>query len=266
MKQNDTRKNDILAILKRENKVHVPDLSERFGVSEVTIRKDLKELEDRGLLRRVHGGAECIRQDRVAVESTLSELVTLHPAEKRAIARRAFGFIEDGDAILLDASTTTRELAHLLRDSDLADLTVITPSAEIAIELVACPHIQVILIGGIMRPSLNTTMGPIATDTLKQLHADKAFIGVNGVDVQVGLTTQNILECEMKRCIIEASTRSFVLADASKLNAIALGVIGAVSAVDYIVTEATISSRLKAKLEERGVEVVTVEVADSTDA
>ena len=121
-------------------------------------------------------------------------------------------------------------------------------------------------IGGIMRPSLNTTMGPIATDTLKQLHADKAFIGVNGVDLQVGLTTQNILECEMKRCIIEASTRSFVLADASKLNAIALGVIGPVSAVDYIVTEATISSRLKAKLEEQGAEVVTVEVADTADA
>ncbi|WP_308615958.1 DeoR/GlpR family DNA-binding transcription regulator [uncultured Enorma sp.] len=256
MKQMDERQNSILELLNRENKVYVPDLSEQFNVSEVTIRKDLKDLEDRGLLRRVHGGAERVHDARVAVESTLGQLMLIHMNEKQTIARAAFPLIEDGDAVLLDASTTTRELARLIRASDLSELTIITPAPEIALDLCDNDRFQVILIGGILRPSLKTSMGPIAIDTLKGLHADKAFIGVNGIDIAVGLTTQNLFECEMKRRIIESSTRSYVLADASKTNTVALGVICPVSAVDYIVTDEGVSENLAGRLEEQGVEVI----------
>lgn len=260
MKQTDERKDAILENLARENRVYVSELSAAFGVSDVTIRKDLKELEERGLLKRVHGGAERIRQSRAAVESTLDELMSRHMEEKRAIARAALPLIEDGDALILDTSTTTRELARLLRTSPLKDLTVITPTPQIALELCESEDIQVILIGGIIRRTLKTAMGPIATETLKGLHADKAFIGVNGIDPAVGLTTQNILECEVKRQIIASSTRTFVLADASKHNTIALGVIAPVSAVDGIVTDAGISRSFRSRLEETGADVI---IADS---
>lgn len=257
MKQVDERKGEILAILEKENKVYVTDLGQKFNVSEVTIRKDLKELEDRGLLRRVHGGAERIHHGRVAVESTLDELIVLHVDEKRDIARRAAQFVDSGDALLLDASTTTRQLAHLLAESpDIVNLTIITTSLEIAMVLCGREDFQTILIGGIVRPSLATCMGPIAIETLKGLHADKAFIGLNGIDPAVGLTTQNLLECEIKHAILESSTRSFALADSSKFNSVALGVIGPVNAVDYIVTDGKVSDNLRARIEELGVEIV----------
>lgn len=259
MKQVDERQNEILSLLDQENKIYVADLGQKFNVSEVTIRKDLKELEERGLLKRVHGGAEKVRHERVAVESTMSELMVLNIAEKQAIARKALSFVEDGDALLLDASTTTRQLALILVDSDIKNLTIITPSLEIAHDLCVRDDYQTILIGGIVRPSLGTCMGPLAINMLKGLHADKAFIGVNGIDPIVGLTTQHILECEVKRTIIESSTRSFVLADSSKFNAVALGVVAPVTSVDYIISNAKLSPSLKTRIEECGVEVIVAE-------
>lgn len=260
MKQTDERKQAILDRLTRENHIYVSDLSQEFDVSEVTIRKDLQELEERGALHRVHGGATSLRPDKVSVESTLDELEQIHVEEKRAIAAAAFAHVEDGDALLLDASTTTRELAHLLRGGKFKYLTVITTALQIAQELAPCENIQVIQIGGIIRRSLVTTMGPMATEALRKLHADKSFIGVNGVDPHVGLTTQNMLECEVKRHMIEASTQSFVLADSSKMGIIALGVIAPLNRVDYIITDSKISPALIQKAEETGVDVIAAPV------
>lgn len=259
MRQADERKQAILDRLARENRIYVSDLSHEFEVSEVTIRKDLQELEVRGMLRRVHGGATTLGPGKVSVESTLDELVQINVQEKQAIARAAFQFVAEGDALLLDASTTTRELAHLLRDSRFTSLTVITTALQISQELAPCEHIQVIQIGGIIRRSLFTSMGPMATEALRNLHADKAFIGVNGVDPQVGLTTQNMLECEIKRHMIEASTQSFVLADASKMGCIALGVIAPLNRVDYVVTDQGVPTLTARKIEEAGVDVVIAE-------
>lgn len=254
MKQVEERKQAIAERLARENRVYVSDLSREFDVSEVTIRKDLKELEERGVLRRTHGGAANL--DKGSVEPPLDELVQIHMEEKRSIARTAYRFVSDGDSLLLDASSTTRELVHLLREGEKKDLTVITTAIQVAQELSPCEHIQVIQIGGLVRRSLVTVMGPMATEALRNLHADKAFIGVNGVDAQVGLTTQNMLECEIKRHIIEASTQSFVLADASKMRCVALGVICPVSRVDYILTDPGVSPTYVSALEDSGADVV----------
>lgn len=135
MKQTEERKQLILERLSRENRVYVSDLSQALEVSEVTIRKDLQELEVRGMLRRVHGGATTLGPGKISVESTLDELVQINMEEKRAIARAAYQYVTDGDALLLDASTTTRELAHLLREERFQNLTVITTALQIALEL-----------------------------------------------------------------------------------------------------------------------------------
>lgn len=259
MRQTDERKQAILDRLTEEKRVYVSDLSQEFDVSEVTIRKDLKELEERGELRRVHGGATVVAPGKVAVESTLDELIQIHMAEKRAIARAAYERICDGDALLLDASTTTRELACLLGEGTHKNITVITTALQIAQKLAPCEHIQVIQIGGIIRRSLLTAMGPMATEALRGIHADKAFIGVNGIDPLAGLTTQNMLECEVKRHMIESATQSFVLADSSKMCCIALGVICPVNRVDYVVTDAAAPPSVVKRLEDCGVEVVSAQ-------
>lgn len=255
MKQAEERKQGILDALLRENRIYVSELSQTYDVSEVTIRKDLKELEERGVLRRIHGGASTL-VDKGAVESTLDVLARTHVEEKKKIARRAYQFLQDGDSILMDASTTVKELALLIRDGSKKDLTVITTAIEVSRELASCEHVQIIQIGGLVRRSLITVMGPLTTANLAGLHADKAFVGVNGVDPVHGLSTQHMLECEVKKNIIEASTQSFVLADASKMRCVALGTICPTNRVDFIITDDGVSAAFVEELEDSGVEVV----------
>lgn len=258
MKQSDLRKRAILERLRRAGHVYVVDLRNELAVSEVTIRKDLKEMEERHLLRRTHGGAS-VPCGQKAVEPEIGTLLALRTREKRAIAKLAYTFLRDGDSVLLDASSTVRELVHLIRDGSLRDLTVITPCIQVAYELAPCESLQVIQIGGMVRRSLLTVMGPLATDGLELLRPDKSFIGVNGITPRIGLTTQNIMECDIKRRIVDASDRSFVLADASKLHSAALGVIGPVGSVDCIITDMGASESELAALEDEGVEVLRAE-------
>lgn len=257
MKQAEERKQFILEKLNRENRIYVSELSQIFDVSEVTIRKDLQELEARGLLRRMHGGAATMEKS--AVEPTLDVLAEIHVAEKKKIAQSAYQFISDGDSLLLDASTTVRELVSLIRDGARKDLTIITTAIEVSRELAPCEHVQVIQMGGLVRRSLVTVMGPLTTANLAGLHADKAFIGVNGVDPQHGLTTQHMLECEVKKNMIEASTQSFVLADSSKMRSVALGVICPTGRVDFIITDGGVPTAFVEALEGSGVEVVVAD-------
>jgi DeoR family fructose operon transcriptional repressor len=255
LKQSEERKQAILQLLQQENRVYVSDLSDEFEISEVTIRKDLKELEDRALLRRIHGGATNFL-DKAAIEDSLDKLMQSHVEEKKRIAKCAYSYINDGDSILLDASTTTRELVHLIKEGGRKDLTIITPAVQISNELASCEHLQIIQLSGIVRRTLYTVMGPLTTESLRKIHVDKSFIGVNGVDPAVGLTTQNMLECEIKKHIIEASTQSFVLADASKMRCVALSVICPTNRVDYIITDERVSLSFSRQLEESGVEVI----------
>ena len=253
MKPVDERKRITLEKLQQENRVYVSELSRLFDISEVTIRKDLKELEERGLLKRTYGGATIAAK--VAIESSLDELQLIKVEEKKAIARAAYEFIADNEAVLLDASTTTRELALLIRDGH-KRLTVVTTAVQIAYELARCEHLEVIQIGGLIRRTLYTAMGPVATSTLRGLHVDKAFIGVNGVDTNIGLTTQNLFECEIKHLIIAASTQAYVLADASKMRCVTLGVICPVDRVDFIITDSSIPAEIANEIQAKDVELV----------
>lgn len=249
----DERKRIILEKLQQENRVYVSELSQLFEISEVTIRKDLKELEERGLLKRTYGGATIVAK--AAIESSLDILQFMKVEEKKAIARAAYEFITDNDAVLLDASTTTRELAYLIRDGH-KRMTVVTTAVQIAYELARCEHLEVLQIGGLIRRTLYTAMGPLATSALRALHVDKAFIGVNGVDINIGLTTQNLFECEIKNLIINASTQAYVLADASKMRCVTLGVICPVDRVDFIITDSSIPGEIEKELRTRDVELI----------
>lgn len=260
MEQSDSRKQKILDILKAEKIVYVSSLSEKFGVSQVTVRKNLQELEEEGLIQRTHGGATLRRVERVSIEPFFEELCIQNVEEKRAIAKLAYEQIADGDAILLDASTTVLELCHLIRDGERKNLTVITNALKVSMELAACPEVSLIQVGGSIRSSLFSASGPMTTQALKNLHADKAFIGLNGIDTRYGLTTQNMLECEIKRCMVDISTTSYVLADHSKFGNVALSVIAPVNSVFCIITDSEVPAARLMEIQERGVRVMLAKV------
>ena len=261
MKQRETREQGILKELKENNRVYVSDMSAKYNVSEVTIRKDLIELEKNGKLKRIYGGAQ--PPENVAMEPEMASLIKTNMDAKRRIAKKAFQMIAPRDAILIDASSTLGQLVVEIQNHPEKPLTVITSSVAFAATLAGLSHVELIMLGGHVRGSINSVMGPIAMETLKTIHADKAFIGTSGIDLKKGFTTQNIFECEVKRTMIDAAAQSFVLADKSKINRVALGNICPMGRVDYLITDFGFPENMIEAINKTGTDVIVVSEEDS---
>ena len=253
-KRAEDRKEEILMQIRKKNRVYVSDLSDQFTVSEVTIRKDLQELERRGLARRVHGGA--INIVNTAVEPTLSELEQTNIELKRIIAREAFEHVASHDAVFMDASTTTREMIPFIRQHPEKKITVITSSVLTAAELANVEHVTLIMIGGNVRSSISSVEGPQAISFVQEFHADKAFIGTNGFDMAGGVTIANINESQLKRAMIENASQTYLIADSSKYNCIALSRVCPMERIDFLITDEKFSDEDIAVMERQGVEVI----------
>ena len=210
----DNRRSQIIDLLERHGNVRVEDLSEQFQVSLVTIRKDLTELEARGLLQRTHGGAVFTQKSRF--NPSFVEKLHLQSAEKTAIAHAALEFVQEGDALILDAGSTTLALAQAIKGK-FESLFVLTNSVPIALELVGTSW-EVVLLGGQIRHHSLALIGPSTVGLLEQYHVDKAFLGTTGASLERGYSTPNPLEAQTKRAMLRAARESFVLADASKLG------------------------------------------------
>lgn len=248
MRAAEIRRQSILERLELAEQVYVSELCVELGVSEATVRKDILALECQGSLRRIRGGA--IR----VVQQPMRAL--LQAQARQSIARLAYEMLEDGDAVLLDASSEAQELAEQITTGGRKELTVITPSLTISQKVARLKHIQVIQLGGLVRRGEGAATGPITTGDLGNLHADKAFIGVHGIDARVGLTTRSILECELKAMMVEACTRTYVLVDSDKIGEVALGVICPVNWVDCIITDRGIPDSDATQLRECGIELI----------
>lgn len=248
------RRNDILTLIRNKNRVYVKDLSETFQVSEVTIRKDLQELEQLGLAKRVHGGA--INIYKTGIEPTLKELEQTNMNLKLAIATKAFEYINDQDVLFLDASTTTRGLIPLICKHPEKKLTIITSSILTAADLSACDHISLIMLGGHVRSSLCSVDGIYTTSFIREFHVDKAFFGANGFDIKDGITITNINAGLVKRGMIENAAQVFLLADSSKFNCVTLSRVCSISRIDFLVTDDLLTADDVAAIEQQGVEVI----------
>lgn len=229
------RKQIIKELVDKYRIVRVSDLSERFGISDVTIRRDLKELEVEGILKRTHGGA--VKASNISAEAALAHMESMMAHEKMLIAQTAFHLIEDNDAIILDSSSTASHLASLIKNGDKKNLTLVTNSFKAVMELYNCDHVELIHIGGVITKNIISSTGTIAENTLKSLRVDKAFIGVNGIDFRNGLTTPSILDSQLKKAMIGAANQAYVLADSTKFNQTYLSIICPASEVDYIITD-----------------------------
>jgi DeoR family transcriptional regulator of aga operon len=251
---NEERRRAIIEILERDGRVLVTDMARKFDTSQVTIRKDLEVLHAHGMVHRTHGGALPAREGALE-DPTLREKEKLHRKEKLRIATSAAAQVKEGQVVILDSGTTTTAIARALRNFH--NITIITNALNIAAELTGAP-VEVILTGGTVRKNSFSLVGPIAEETLRGLNADVLFLGVDGFDVQYGLSTPNILEAKVNRVMVEVAKRTVAVCDSSKFGRRSLSLIIPPTALQEIITDHSIpKSDLKA-LKKIGVEVTLV--------
>jgi DeoR/GlpR family transcriptional regulator of sugar metabolism len=225
------RKQQILSILRQNGQVIAKEVSQKMGVSEDTIRRDLRELAREGLLYRVHGGA--LPASPAVADFAGREL--LHYEGKVAIGIAAASMIQPGQVVFLDGGTTAREIARHIPLELRA--TVATHSPTIALELIHHPSIEVIMIGGRLFKHSVVSVGAAAIEAIAQIRADTFFMGVTGVHLQTGLTTADYEEAAVKRALSHAAADTIVLASSEKLNAASAYQIVSLKEVTGIITE-----------------------------
>ncbi len=260
------RRKGILAVFRDHEFARIHDLSKSFGVSEVTIRSDVDVLVSEAGLRRVRGGV--MRTSAFFAENRYEERTAVFDIEKRAIGVEAASLISSSDSVILDGGTTTMEVARaLMARTDMENVTVFTGSLNIALALEpAIPRIEVVVLGGTLRPMQHSLVEPMATLLLERLQATIAFIGCNGIDPVRGVLTTNLPEMAMKQHMLRASKRHVLVADASKLTQQALARVCGAGAFDTLVTAGDCDPDVLDLLRETGVEIRVATVKSSVRA
>jgi DeoR family transcriptional regulator, fructose operon transcriptional repressor len=248
----EERQEKILEMLKVNKRVSNTELIKKFGVS-ATIRIDLTELEQKGLLSRTHGGA-ILKEDPVYGEDSISSRREKNKEEKECIAKKARAQIEDGDTILLDSGTTALDLAELLKD--IHNLTVITNDLQIALKLQKYSEIHLILLGGRVRTSFECTVGGMGIRALEELSVDKVFMTTNALSLQKGATTPNLDNAEIKREMMKIGNQRYLLCDSSKIGTKTVCSFAKIEEFDVIITDDKISKELKDSIEKLHIEVI----------
>jgi DeoR family transcriptional regulator of aga operon len=234
--------------------VTVNDLSKEFNVSLVTIRKDLKLLEERKLLFRSHGKA--IRVNPYIAEHPVNYKEKLHPKEKNNIATAAAKTLEPFDSIIIASGTSVIEFARHI--TPIEGLTVLTASLNTAIILSEHKDIDVMQLGGIVRSSSSSVVGPIGEKMLAEFTFTKLFLGVDGIDIDYGITTTNSMEASLNKEMIKAAQKIIVLADSSKFSKKGFGRICGLDEIDQIITDSGIDTTTKNRINELGIELTIV--------
>jgi DeoR family transcriptional regulator of aga operon len=260
MPEVSTERRDRLAeLVRRRGFLRVRDAADILGVSDVTIRGDLSALETAGSLVRLHGGAMPPRSsDGPPFEHALEQSVALAVDAKERIGVAAAALVTSGQSVILDVGSTALAVANaLVSREDLSDVSIITNGLAIALALEpAMPRFTVVLTGGTLRPLQHSLVNPGASAFLESVHADLAIIGCNGIDLAHGVTNINFPEAEIKRRMLASSTRRVLVADAQKLGQTHLGVIGAVTDFDVLITSDTADAATVEALRATGLDVL----------
>ncbi|MBS6762453.1 MAG: DeoR/GlpR transcriptional regulator [Clostridium sp.] len=231
----EERRRKILQELEEKGKVRVNELSAELGCSEVTIRNDIKCMERAGLLIRTHGGALKIEENPQKKYS--AESIYRNTDKKRAIAACAYECIEDRDTIIIDDSSTSFYLALHIKQHPEKSIAVVTNSLMSGIELAGLKHVELYMVGGPVGGNLAATIGDEAVEDISRFHVDKAFIGVHGINFDVGITSIATSQMQVKQAILKATEKIYVLADSSKFGGGYLSVICPLKDVYQIITD-----------------------------
>ena len=253
------RRSAILQRLREESSVNVSELSREFGVSEVTIRKDLRILKERKLLLRVHGGAIVDANTTDEVEERNFHFKQLvNSREKEAIGRAAAAHIKNGDTILVDSGTTALQVVRNLHSFN--DLTIITNSVNAMLEAIKYKRFRVILLGGTVRESSNSIVGPLAESNLKLFYCDKLFLGVDSISMEAGLSTPSMEEASTNQVMISRAREVIAVFDSSKVNKRSLAFIAMPDKIHTVITDSHLPASFKSQLRSMKINVETVSV------
>ena len=244
------RKKIIMAILAEEKQVHSTSLSQRFSISEDSIRRDLRELAAEGRLQRVHGGALPISQAIAPYETRKS----VHIVSKRIVAQKAASLIQPGQVVIIDGGTTTGEMLTFL-PKDLA-FTVVTHSPSIAVGLIDYPLIEVIIIGGRLFKHSVVTVGASMIEAISRINADLFFMGVTGVHKSAGLTTGDYEEACVKKALAERAAETVIMASTEKINSASPFKIGDLSLASMLVVDGELDAEFVEVLNSQQIVVI----------
>jgi DeoR family fructose operon transcriptional repressor len=246
------RRERIQAYLAVHKIARLSDLSEFLDASEATIRRDLEWLENEGLIQRTHGGA--MLSQHLELETEYQHRAQMFSEEKMLIGKMAASLVENGDTIFLNSGTTTTQIIrHLAPD---ADITVITNNLFAVLEAGEVGY-ELILVGGAFQPKLKSVAGRFSANILSQVYADKAFIGVDGINVKYGCTVPSFTEAENDRAMIEQTHgKVFIVADHSKWGVIANFEIAQIDQIQAIITDSQLDPGTQAALRTRSVEII----------
>ncbi|MCG8484146.1 MAG: DeoR/GlpR family DNA-binding transcription regulator [Clostridia bacterium] len=246
------RAEKILDYINEHKKVHVIELSEIFNVSKVTIRRDLEDLAQKGLIVKTHGGAVSI-ENRFSYEIPTEAKENLNVSAKRIIGKKAATLINDNDIILLDAGTTTLEVAKNITQSN---ITVITHDIKIANELAHKKNINLIVTGGsLLNTDTYTLVGNRCEKFIRSLKVNKTFLGCDALDIESGLSNRSIEEIEIKKAMMDSAQQSILVTDSEKFGKRVFCHLCQISDIKTIVTE-KISEQYMGALNEYGVEII----------
>ncbi len=246
------RVKDILNQLHTEGRVKAHNLAELYEVSMETIRRDLELLEKQGHATRVYGGA--VLKEMAQLEPYYGKRKTSNFIQKQKIAKKATDYLKDGETIFIDIGTTLLEFAKTI--DEVKQLTVITNSIPIALELVEKPNIQVILLGGQLRTGDSSTSGFVTEDTMKLFYVDKLFLGVGAISVEHGIEDFHIIESNLRRVAIERAKQVIALTDYSKFGTRAMNHICNISSLDMLITDEGADTTIIRRIKELGVKIV----------
>jgi len=246
------RRQQIVDMARRDGRVTVVDLSSHLTVAPETVRRDLADLENQGLVTRVHGGA--LPADRIGFEGDVISRRARNPEEKARIAQRALAEIQDADTIYLDEGSTPALLARAL-DPD-RRLTVVTASVPVVLSLHAHPRITVLLLGGIVRSHSIAASGELPSRMLGEMVIDVAFLGTNGLTLQHGLTCPDLSVAAVKRAAIASSRRAVLLTDSTKFGLESFASFAKVTDMNTIITGSAAPRRTVEAVRQQRVQVI----------
>lgn len=229
----------IIEEVQEKGQVKVADLSGRLGCSEVTIRNDIRRLDQQGVLKKTYGGA-VRKEEGLSVQFNPGEFY-LNSREKHRIAVRAYEYIGNKESIIIDDSTTGCYLAKHIKEHEEKQMTVVTNSLYCAAELSSARHVELFLVGGYVMANPPSALDNITAGGVKQFHVDKAFVGVNGINLNIGLTSMGAPQMEVKREMIRAADETYVIADSSKFGSGNLFTVCTMDDVSRIITDDGVS-------------------------
>lgn len=253
------RETEIVRLLSqsRSGVLRVSELSQVLGVSQMTVRRDLEELEVQGLVQRIHGGAMHL-SDALLFERSFAERGRESQPEKVAVGRAAARLVRDGQVIILDAGTTTLEVAKHLTARE---VTAVTNALPVATALAARPEVSPILLGGQVKGPELCTVGPMVTESLARMSADILFLSTAGFSLERGLAEPDLREAEVKRAMMKAARHVCLVADSSKFGAIYFAQTAPLDAIQSLVTDEGLPESGRQALKEAGVEVILAPLA-----